>query len=98
MTKGDQSPNKHSSHSAITERMADILRTERKRRGLTQMDLARKLRVTQGYLSKLEQAQLQPRVITWLQFCRDFGVEPQAPMSAAEFRTWKKAASAELTE
>ncbi|HAR43381.1 MAG TPA: hypothetical protein DCS07_12250 [Bdellovibrionales bacterium] len=46
-----------------------VLRAARKASRLQQVDVARKLGVTQGYLSKLETGQMVPDAILWFHFC-----------------------------
>lgn len=54
---------------------ADI-RSERKRLGLTQIELAQQLRISQGTLSKIEQGRNLPSLLDWFDFIQIADIPP----------------------
>ncbi len=61
----------HSAHYAAFLR---VLRQTRRRAGLTQIDLAAKLKETQSFVSKCERGERRIDVIELRAFCRAFGI------------------------
>jgi DNA-binding XRE family transcriptional regulator len=57
-------------------RTAAVIRTARKLRGKTQIDVANHLGVSQSFLSKLEHGRLIPSSSQWFLFCRMTGINP----------------------
>ncbi|OLE51295.1 MAG: transcriptional regulator [Acidobacteria bacterium 13_1_20CM_3_53_8] len=60
------------SYAAFT----DLLKEERKKAGLTQAQLAKKLRRPQSYVSKYERGDRRLDVIEFLEIARVIGVDP----------------------
>ena len=61
-------------HSAGYAVFLEVLREARERAGLTQVQLARKLGVTQTFVSKCERGERRVDVIELRTFCRAFGL------------------------
>ena len=55
-------------------KLAKITRAGRKLAGLTQLELAKGLDVTQGYISKLEKGLLIPSATHWFRFCETMSI------------------------
>lgn len=62
-------------NESIYSSVADIVRTGRKLKGFTQQELASVLRITQGYLSKIESGLLDPNFSLILNYCQVTGVQ-----------------------
>ena len=60
--------------------MTSLIREERKARGFTQDEFARRLKITQGQLSKIEADELSPNVLVWLEFCALTGLPESLPL------------------
>lgn len=58
----------------VSERISRLIFEERKARGMTQIELASKLGLSQPHLSKIENHSAEPTVIQWLAFCQMLGV------------------------
>lgn len=71
----------HSNHPGLAL-VAAALKTHRKRLGLTQIQVAEKLGISQSFLSKLENAKAEPSALQWLQFCELTQIDPRCVMSA----------------
>lgn len=54
--------------------LIQILRQERQKQGITQKDLAQRLGVTQGYVSKCEQGERRIDVVELAWFCKALGI------------------------
>jgi ribosome-binding protein aMBF1 (putative translation factor) len=61
-------------HSAGYAVFLQVLREARERAGLTQVQLARKIRETQTFVSKCERGERRIDVVELRAFCRAFGV------------------------
>jgi len=61
-----------------------VLREERERAGLTQVQLARKIRETQTFVSKCERGERRIDVIELRTFCRAFGLSLRQFVAALE--------------
>ena len=61
--------------------VADVLRSTRKKLGLTQIDLAKVMGISQSALSKMENAKLEPSARQWLEFCRATGIRADVLLS-----------------
>jgi transcriptional regulator with XRE-family HTH domain len=57
--------------------VAAALKTHRKRLGLTQIQVAEKLGISQSFLSKLENAKAEPSALQWLHFCELTQIDPR---------------------
>lgn len=55
---------------------AKKIRKERLGRGITQVNLAKLLGISQATMSKLENGETMPKAEVWLRFCRKFGLDP----------------------
>lgn len=66
-------------HELILNRMAFLIHAERSVRGLTQQEVADRLKMTQGAYSKLENGEAAPNVIHWLSFCELFKLPASIP-------------------
>ena len=53
-----------------------LLVAERRRRGLTQWDLARAVGTDQSQVSKLERRERRLDIIDFVRYCRAMGIEP----------------------
>ena len=62
-----------------------LFKVGRKSLGLNQEQLADKLDMSQGTLSKLERAQQIPSLITWLKFCDILNITPDVILSEVDF-------------
>lgn len=56
------------------EDVARVLRLLRKKKRLTQKEVARELQISQGKVSKMENAILEPSATQWMEFCQLMGV------------------------
>ena len=59
-------------------KVAELMRTARKRANLSQATVANKLAITQGALSKMEHAQITPSAPQWFEFCRLAEISPDS--------------------
>ena len=57
-------------HDPIYHRLIELLRGERKRRGLRQVDVAKKLGVSRTWVSKMETCELRVDILQLTQLCR----------------------------
>jgi ribosome-binding protein aMBF1 (putative translation factor) len=71
-------------HSAGYTVFLKVLRAERERAGLTQVQLARKIRETQTFVSKCERGERRIDVIELRTFCRVLGLSLKQFVSALE--------------
>jgi ribosome-binding protein aMBF1 (putative translation factor) len=71
-------------HSAGYAVFLQVLREERERAGLTQVQLARRIRETQTFVSKCERGERRIDVIELRTFCRAFGLSLKQFVSALE--------------
>jgi DNA-binding XRE family transcriptional regulator len=77
------------SHSNVTSThpglvlVAAALKNNRKRLGLTQIQVAEKLGISQSFLSKLENAKAEPSALQWLQFCEITQIDPRCVMASS---------------
>lgn len=71
-------------HSVGYAVLLKVLREERERAGLTQVQLARKIRETQTFVSKCERGERRIDVIELRTFCRAFGLSLKQFVSALE--------------
>ena len=62
--------------------VAAALKTHRKRLGLTQIQIAEKLGISQSFLSKLENAKAEPSALQWLHFCEITQIDPRCVMTS----------------
>ena len=72
--------------SAIGRRICNLMYAERKVLRISQQELCKKLGITQGLLSKIENEKLIPSVYVWLTFCRIFGLSSEISMDETAFR------------
>ncbi len=63
-------------HDIIISRMAKLFKKGRKAKKLSQMELAKRLHISQGSLSKIENAQLAPTALNLLDFCKLININP----------------------
>ncbi len=66
-------------------KMGLMIRNKRKLQNVSQIDLANKLEITQGCLSKIERGVLAPNVIVWLEFCHIFNLSPRIILQEQKF-------------
>jgi ribosome-binding protein aMBF1 (putative translation factor) len=71
-------------HSAGYAVFLKVLRESRERAGLTQVQLARKIRETQTFVSKCERGERRIDVIEPRTFCRAFGLSLKKFVSVLE--------------
>ncbi|MCE9563354.1 MAG: helix-turn-helix transcriptional regulator [Planctomycetes bacterium] len=74
---------KKSQHTNEYKRLTDALRQARETAGLTQADVAKKLRVYASFVSKVESGERRIDVIELKQFCRAYGLELVAFLRSA---------------
>ncbi|MCE9562465.1 MAG: helix-turn-helix transcriptional regulator [Planctomycetes bacterium] len=74
---------KKSQHTSEYKRLTDALRQAREIAGLTQADVAKKLRVYASFVSKVESGERRIDVIELKQFCRAYGLELVAFLRSA---------------
>ena len=74
---------KKSQHTSEYKRLTDALRQAREVAGLTQADVAKKLRVYASFVSKVESGKRRIDVIELKQFCRAYGLELVAFLRSA---------------
>jgi len=74
---------KKSQHTSEYGRLTDALRRARETAGLTQADVAKKLRVYASFVSKVESGERRIDVIELKQFCRAYGLELVAFLRSA---------------
>ena len=72
--------------SNVVRRICSLMYAERKAKKISQQDLCSDLGITQGLLSKIENAKLSPSVYVWLTFCRIFGLDAEISMSETNTR------------
>ena len=77
-----QNPNPVTSNLPGLAQVAAALKTNRKRLGLTQIQVAEKLGISQSFLSKLENAKAEPSALQWLHFCELTQIDPRCVMLA----------------
>jgi DNA-binding XRE family transcriptional regulator len=63
-------------HPGIAK-IAAALKTHRKRLGLTQNQVAERLKISQSFLSKLENGKAEPSALQWLEFCEMTQIDPR---------------------
>ncbi len=80
---GDDSHNTHINQPGLAE-LAAALRSNRKRLGLTQIQVAEKLGISQSFLSKLENAKAEPTALQWLKFCEITQIDPSCVLKAMQ--------------
>jgi ribosome-binding protein aMBF1 (putative translation factor) len=71
-------------HSARYSIFLKVMREARERAGLTQVQLARKIRETQTFVSKCERGERRIDVIELRAFCQAFGVDLKQFVAALE--------------
>jgi transcriptional regulator with XRE-family HTH domain len=59
----------------VLKQLGALVRAERKKKGWSQIEMASKLSLTQGYLSKIEQGQLEIGFINFMTFCKITGIK-----------------------
>jgi len=74
---------KKSQHTSEYKRLMDALRQARETEGMTQADVARKLRVYVNFVTKVESGERRIDVIELKHFCRPYGVELVAFLRSA---------------
>jgi transcriptional regulator with XRE-family HTH domain len=83
-----QSPSGDDSHNTVNQpglaELAAALRSNRKRLGLTQIQVAEKLGISQSFLSKLENAKAEPTALQWLRFCEITQIDPSCVLKAIQ--------------
>lgn len=62
----------------IARQCSRLIRAARKRKGLTQSEVASILGSSQANVSKLENAMLIPSAVEWFEFCSATGISPEA--------------------
>ncbi len=63
-------------HQSRYSNFRKLLLAERLRQGVTQVDLAKRLRKPQSYVSKFERAERRLDVIEFLDICQALGCDP----------------------
>ena len=71
---------------AVATRICNLMYAERKTKKISQQDLCKDLKITQGLLSKIENEKLKPSVYVWLTFCRLFKLQPEIAMDNQQFK------------
>lgn len=66
----------NSTHNADYQLLLDVLRTVRKRLGVSQVDLAERLGNTQTFVSKCERGERRVDVVELVEFAEALGVPP----------------------
>jgi transcriptional regulator with XRE-family HTH domain len=74
------------SEETVATRICNLMYTERKIKKISQQELCKSLKITQGLLSKIENEKLKPSVYVWLTFCKIFSLSPEIAMNDALFR------------
>lgn len=64
-----------SSTAEISNNIRYIIIAARKLRGYTQIELSKKLGISQGLVSKLEKGSLQPSAILWFEVCQSMNID-----------------------
>ncbi len=62
-------------HTQLTSFIKDL----RKKRGVTQVELAARLGISQATLSKMENGLAEPTAVQWFEFCRLMKIRLDAP-------------------
>lgn len=70
-------PMSNSAHSAESERLRELLRKVRTERGITQEELAKKLKVPQSFVSKYESGERRVDLVELRLVCASLGVPLQ---------------------
>lgn len=60
--------------------IGETLRGLRKKKGLTQVEVAKKLKMTQAHVSKIENGDNQPNADTLTKMCALYGLPPQVAL------------------
>jgi DNA-binding XRE family transcriptional regulator len=68
-------------HTAAYRRILALLRQMREDAGLTQEQLAKRLKRTRTYVTKCELGERRIDVLEWLQFCRACETDPVAALA-----------------
>lgn len=74
---------KKSQHTGEYKRLTDALRRARETAGLTQAEIAKKLRVYASFVSKVESGERRIDVIELKQFCQAYNLELVAFLRSA---------------
>ena len=59
------------------EDVSRILHSHRKKKGLTQKEVADELGISQSNFSKMENGLLEPSAIQWMMFCQMMGISTE---------------------
>lgn len=65
---------------SFAKHVAHLMKSTRLEKSLTQKEVAGKLGVAQGTLSKMENGRLIPSVVQWFDFCRYTGLSSDSIM------------------
>src|SRR5277367_1488082 len=79
-----QTPSEVQSIHPGLAQVAAALKTHRKRLGLTQIQVADKLGISQSFLSKLENAKAEPSALQWLHFCELTQIDPRCVLPSKQ--------------
>lgn len=69
----------------VESRMCELFKKQRQSRGLTQIDVAKLIGITQASVSKIEAGTVAPSALSWLRFCNALFLDPRIPMNEAIF-------------
>lgn len=69
---------RHHVYGPRYKRLIELLAQARKQSGINQTELALRLGVDQGHVSKIERRERRLDVIEYFEFCREIGADPFA--------------------
>lgn len=78
---------KKSIHSREYDALISWLKAARKRQGLSQRDLAKKMRVQQSFIAKIELKERRLDVVEFVRICKALGVDPAGGIRKVGGRT-----------
>lgn len=74
----------------LSRRLADVLRTMRQEAGVSQVEMAKRLRISRATLNRLESASQNTTLRTLNQLCRSLRCEPSDLFNAEPWRRSRK--------
>lgn len=71
----------------VSQRISRLIFEERKARGMTQIQLAAQLGLSQPHLSKIENHTAEPTIIQWLTFCQMLEIDSDLVTDHSRFES-----------
>lgn len=76
---------KKKAQTSVASRISAIMYQVRHASGLSQIEIAKKLAISQPHLSKIERDQGAPSIIQWMAFCKLFEIPTDVILDADDF-------------